>query len=92
MRQRITRISRVIVASTNPILNEKICSINGRRNTLDVPIMVGERSGLKARAVLNCTMVNIQKSYSIPTGTFDSITNKRRIGDRMISKMCSKIN
>ena len=92
MRARISNVSRAIVASTNPMLNEKICSIDGKKNNLSKPVMVGERRGLRSRAVLDCTVVDMDGKNIVSSGTFESITNKSRINDRLIGKMCQKIS
>jgi hypothetical protein len=87
MRPRISKIA--IVASTNPAIHSKICAINGRRNSIQKPVMVGERVGRRAHAVLECSEVS--NSRIKDTGTFRAITNSGRIQDKLISKMCHKI-
>ena len=87
----MTSVSRAIVASTNPILNNKICLISGRRNTLDKPVMVGERRGRNARAVLDCSKVDIKNGNRVNAGSFRCLSNSDRISDRLAYKMSKKI-
>ena len=81
----------ILVGSTNPKANAKLCAINKRRNNLSTPILVGERVGRKAHAVLECSTVNMNSKKVTPTGDFDAITNKNRISEKMTTKLGKKL-